>query len=514
MSEVNLTEEQLKKISSHILSEIEADKQQGIKDPEQDPLVKEKLIKMVEEQVQKAWALASGRQSGEFNEGKDLIVNEEIEKALNKQINEMKDEELFGVREIKMLMSKKQLRQRHGDSLAEQIEEFKELQDTAYLVGTMLAGAAKKKDAPVQNFFEIYKQTEVYGDLKRMLDGNPELRKALAVATSGSGAEWIPTGFSSQVLLTIELQLRTPQLFTTLNMPTSPWTMPVQTSNATGYFIAESTADEATKIKASTPGTGNATFTARKLAGRVVFSEEINEDSIVNVRGFTNDELAKAISRAWETAVINGDRTGAGGSAASHQDNAGTALFTSDQDARLAFDGLRYFALNQTDTSVKDASNAVPSDALMGATRLLLGKHGVMPSDLVWISSVNSYLQAIFNLSNIQTLDKYGPQATILSGEVLKYQGIPWVVSEYIFSNLNATGVYDGSTTDRSKILCVYRPGFYNGTRGAVTLSAEQDIETDQIKLVAKRRVDFVDPYDATATGNVQCATLYNVKTT
>ena len=72
---------------------------------------------------------------------------------------------------------------------------------------------------------------------------------------------------------------------------------------------------------------------------------------------------------------MNGDRTGAGGVASSHQDNAGTALFTTNYDARLAFDGLRYFALNQADTSSKDFSNAVPSDALMGAVRLLMGKH-------------------------------------------------------------------------------------------------------------------------------------------
>jgi len=97
---------------------------------------------------------------------------------------------------------------------------------------------------------------------------------------------------------------------------------------------------------------------------------------------------------------------------------------------------------------------------------------------------------------------------------LMKHNGIPWVVSEYLYSNINDLGKYDGSTTDRSMVLMVYRPGFIIGNRGGVTLGTEVDIETDQIKLVAKRRTDFVDPYDATATGNVQCVAGINVKTT
>ena len=63
-------------------------------------------------------------------------------------------------------------------------------------------------------------------------------------------------------------------------------------------------------------------------------------------------------------------------------------------------------------------------------------------------------------------------------------------------------------------LLIVYRPGFLNGARGGVKLGTDVDIEREQIKLVTSRRVDFVDPYGATSTGNVQAVTLYNIKTT
>lgn len=513
-STIDISDEQVKKFAAGIVAKMEEKKKEGL--DLNDSETKAELEKMALEQVKLAQAKAAIERKSEL-EDQDFTSEEDQEKAYKadfEEVDALNTKDRKHLQETKMLTSQNRLQLREGKSLGERIEEFKELSDDAYLVMTMLNGAAKKKELAGASPLTVFRGTDIYKQVVNKFNDDHELRKALAVATSGSGAEWIPTGFSSQVLVSIELQLKIVALFNTIAMPTSPYTLPIQTSNAEGYLIPESTADEATKIKASTPGTGNVTFTARKIADRVLFSEEIDEDSIVAVRTFTLNEMTKAIARGQEIGVVNGDRTGAAGSASSHQDNAGTALFTTDYDARLAYDGLRYFYLNQTDTSAKDFSNAVPSDTLMNAVRLLMGKHAVLPSDLVWLMSVNSYLQSIGNLSNIQTLDKYGPMAAVLAGELFKYQGIPVVVSEYIFSNVNASGLYDGSTIDRSTIMLVYRPGFLNGTRGGVTLSTANDIETDQVIMVGKRRVDFIDPYDATATGNVQVAGGYNVKTT
>jgi HK97 family phage major capsid protein len=511
MTDVKLTDEQIKKFAADIVSKMQADPN-ALENPE----TKAELVRMAEEQVKLAGEKAAAERKSEI-ETKDFTTEEEQEKAYKaefKGIDALSGSERKEIQQTKLLTSEDRLKLREGSNLGERIEEFKRLNDDAYLIMTMLGGAAVKKEIPGATPLKVYRETDVYKMVHKRLEEDKDLRKALAVATSGSGAEWIPTGFSSQVLVTIELQLKIAALFNSIAMPTNPYTLPVQTSNAEGYLIPESTADEATKIKASTPGTGNTTFNARKLANRVLFSEEINEDSIVAVRTFTMNEMSKAIARAHETALVNGDRTGAAGVAGSHFDNTGTALFTSNYDARLAFDGLRYFALNNAGTSTKDFSNAVPSDALMGNVRLLMGLHGVNPMDLVWTMSINTYLQSVNNLSNVQTLDKYGPQAVVLSGELMRYQGIPTVVSEYLFSNLNASGVYDGSTTDRGELLLVYRPGFLSGTRGGVTMSTANDIETDQVIMVGKRRVDFIDPYDATLAANIMSAAGINIKTT
>jgi len=53
----------------------------------------------------------------------------------------------------------------------------------------------------------------------------------------------------------------------------------------------------------------------------------------------------------------------------------------------------------------------------------------------------------------VRTVDKYGQFATVLNGELGKIDGIPVIVSEKIRENLNASGVYDGTTTTKT-LLC------------------------------------------------------------
>lgn len=498
-------EEQVKELSALIMAEIDKAK-------EDDGKIDEIKVKRIAADLMIHQKLAdAGRRASEF-ETQQEKSDEELAKMF-KEVNDLDPKARSDRQEIKMLQSKKYLVRNEGEKIGEKIENFKELNDDAYWVATMLYLAQRKKYGADVNYREVFRTTDIYKSMNRQLEEDHELRKALAVATSGSGAEWIPTGFSSQVMTIIELQLRVASLFNTVNMPTSPWKNPIQTSMGAGYYVNENTADEGVKIPASTPGTGAATYTAKKHAGRTVFSEEIDEDSIINQRAFLSQEHAKMIARAVETCIINGDNTGSSGSAASHQDNAGTALFSIDYDARLAWDGLRYLALNNAGTATKSFSNADPSDALLNAVRLLMGNVSVNPADLVWIVSINTYIKMLV-LTNARTVDKYGPQATVLTGELMKYDGIPVVVSEYQFSNINASGVYDGSTTDRAMMELVYRPGFSRGLRGGVTLAQDLDIERDQIKLVSKLRSDFVDIYDATAAANIHSAAGYNIKTT
>lgn len=496
-----ISEETLRAIAAKISEELKSVNRDA--DGKMDAVDDEKIKKMIAEEVRLAQELSFGRQSGMFSvEEKSYVAEKDVELMFS-NINKLDSKGRIAVQETKMLMAKNQLVYNEPVvGVGERIDDFKRMNDDAYLISNMLYYASKKNNQH-SSFMDIYRNTSIYKQIHNRLNGDIELRKALAVATTGSGAEWIPTGFSSQVLTSIELQLRVPALFTAMAMPTNPWKMPVQSGMAVGYKIPESTLDENVKIKASTPSTSNDTMTAIKLAGRLLYSEEINEDSIIAVRDFSVNELSKAIARAHETSIVNGDDS------TTHQDS----NVTDPYDARTSYKGLRYFALNNAGTTKKDFSNADPSDTLLGNVVLLSDRYSVNPNDCAWIMGVNTYQKVRTLVTNILTIDKYGPRATVLSGEVAKYQGIPIIISEYLAANYNASGVYDGTTTNRSLLLLVYKPGFYIGTRGGVTLNSAQDIETDQLILVAKRRVAFADPYNALTATNQMAVAGYNVKT-
>jgi len=461
-------EEIVKELGKKIADEVKRAKEEGKED---DALFKEKIERMVKEQLEAAGVKAQQQaRKGEFDVG-DEDVDEDVEKDVAKAQK---------IAMQKMLMSERQLKRYHNDRVVEKLVEFQELNDDAYLVGKMLAF---KWGIPYQ---QAVRQTKIFRAINERLKSDEELRKALSTGQSSYGAEWIPTGFSSQLLEAIRLELKVEPMFPSINMPTNPYTMPIQTGKAQGYLIPESTQDDSTRMKTTNAQTGNFTFTAKKFGARMIWSEEMDEDSIVNVLEFAKAELATAIAEARETAILNGDDS------ATHQD----ANVTSSYDARKAFKGLRYYGLNCTSTSKLSFSNAAITTAKMRSMRKLAGKYGVNPNNAFWVVSPNGYIQ-ILNLSEVLTADKLPEKFTMMNGVLGAIDGSPIVVSEFLFDNLNASGVYDDTTTDRTSLLYVYKPGFWVGNRLTITLKVKEDVETDQIILIGKVRMAFEDPYNA-----------------
>jgi len=499
------TEDLVKKLAHDIKAEIEKKNEQG-----KDPITDEKIERMVKaqlEEMEKVKAEAATviedvnsedppvvRISGGFKTDEDA-EDAGIDADAYKSISRGKFK-FTPKAQQKMLMDSKQLRRYHTDDVAQKVEEFQELNDDLYIVGKLMA---KKYEIP---YVEAVRETEMYHNMKTRLSKDTELAKALYTSGSSAGSEWIPTGFSNQLVELVRLELKVANLFNAISMPTNPYTVPIQGGKATGYLISENTADEGVKIRTSTPSTGNFTFNAIKLAGRIVFSDEVDEDSIINMMGFTKSELAVAIAEAQETSIVNGDTS------ATHQDS----NVTDSQDARKAYPALRYMALNNAGTATYSFSNASINTTKLRAMRKLALKYGVVPTNNAWIVSVNGYIQML-NLSEVLTMDKWGGGYTARFGELAVFDGSPIIVSEYMWDNLNASGKYDGTTTDRTSILYVYRPGFWIGNRSGITVKVITDDETDQLKVVAKKRVDFEDPYDATLAANPQVLLGYNIST-
>jgi hypothetical protein len=134
----------------------------------------------------------------------------------------------------------------------------------------------------------------------------------------------------------------------------------------------------------------------------------------------------------------------------------------------------------------------------------------VRSDQLVHIVGMGSYLNLLSD-TNVQTVDKYGPNATILTGELGKIDGAPIIVSEYVRADLNATGVYDGVTTNRSAAISINRRGFFVGERRGMTVQVLRELyaEFDQDAVLCSVRKAF-EPRFPAATEPIVAVT-YNL---
>jgi HK97 family phage major capsid protein len=310
-----------------------------------------------------------------------------------------------------------------------------------------------------------------------------EIRKAMSAGASGSGADWVPTEFSSDLIDKYRLSLKVGNLFRMITMPSNPYKLPTVASDATAYKVSESTveATEAGRITASTPGSSSVTLTATKLAARTVVSEEMQEDSIIPALPFIKDNLARVMGDAWETVLINGDTRTVG-----NMDIDVTAA----SDKKTAANGVRRRA------QVLNTLVALTTFNLAGlrSMRTTMGRYGVNPAELCWITGPKGYAK-LLGLDEVTTLEKYGPGATILNGELGRLDGIPIVVSEHVREDLSTTGYYDVTTTDNTVIILVNKTCFVQGQKRKMTLKTFEEIQTDQTVMVVTMRHDFQPIY-------------------
>jgi hypothetical protein len=287
-------------------------------------------------------------------------------------------------------------------------------------------------------------------------------------------------------------------LFTRIDLPTNPWKWPIEGADAVMYRVAEPTSDTATKVGASTPGTAAATFDAEIFGGRTLFSRAVEADSAMAIAGFTRGKLIRAFVDAEEMAILDGDADG------THQDADVQAIGATD--ARTAWDGLRKKALAQTVITGQTATNV----ANMLAIRKSMGKWGVNPDDCAIIVGIDAYY-ALLGDDKLLTLDKLGPNATILNGQLGSLYGMPVIVSEHVRQDLNAAGVNDGITETKTYNMIVNRTRFVIGQRMALDVEIDESLyrETYQRVAVAFAREDFQHVGDAATDDDVALA--YNI---
>jgi hypothetical protein len=168
--------------------------------------------------------------------------------------------------------------------------------------------------------------------------------------------------------------------------------------------------------------------------------------------------VAEALRDGTEDCLINGD------TATSHGDTGLAAwnprsrwnILGSSNDHRKAWIGWRQRAFD-VDANVSTAAtdqNATQTVAgYIAALSGLTVPHAF--GDIVYITSPEHYLVKILTDTNVLTVDKYGPAATVLTGEVARIGGHPLILSEFVDKQYNTSGIYDDSTKTKTGLLIV-----------------------------------------------------------
>jgi len=330
------------------------------------------------------------------------------------------------------------------------------------------------------------KSYQLLSEIVAILD--PEFAKAMYSTGSGVGDDWVPTGFSSQLYDYYRLQAKLESFIPHFDMPTNPFTWPVKSGQATLYRAAEAavnTPDELTKSEMSTSST---TFTAETFAIATVVSPQLIEDSLVAMVPAIREDTANAAADGYESLIINGDDT------ATHQDTGKS--FTSVNPETYET-GLRHLATDCSTTfdTASTATGTGGGDAAFGAKdvrycRKLMGKYGMKPGEVVYTTSMDGFFH-IMNMSEFSQPGTYAAGNTWQTGALDSVDGCPLVVSSNVWNDMNASGIYDGSTKTKTAIIAFNKTAFKIGEKRDMTVEFEKNIRTQQWSLVTSFRKSF-----------------------
>ena len=325
-----------------------------------------------------------------------------------------------------------------------------------------------------------------------------------AVEAAISTTEWasaIGTGVAMEMWEDIHLASMVANLFPPITMPRSPFELPTNNSETVFYPGTQSTAATQTDLSPT-----KSTLTAYELVGEVGWSYDVDEDSVVAMAPTVRAELVRDAARAMDDVIVNASTDVGSGNINSD----GVALPGDDYRAKmgLGFNGLRnQLLVSQTAHGVATAQDAAAST--VHELRTKLGKYGVNPADLALVVAPEVYLKLLTDAA-VQTLDKYGVGATILTGELGRVYGVPIIVTDFLRAN-KADGKVSNTPGDNTRYtaLLVNRMRWRRGTMRNLLIETYRNTQKREISMTASMRLAFTPREPAASADAVSGA--YNL---
>ena len=342
------------------------------------------------------------------------------------------------------------------------------------------------------------------GDVNPRLlaDWQANLKAAMDSTTAGSGDELVPTGEAAALWADVNAATHVASLFARVDMPTNPFEIPLQLGNVSWYPGVENTAVTETALT-----TARRTLTAHELVAEVPWSLTLDEDAVIAMAAEVRSTLVRNAVEVIDDVLLNADTTTTNNINA---DGATIAASTAGKAHWLVgFDGLLHLPLVD---NAGQANNhgAAPTADMFNEARGLLGKYGVRPSELAYVADVGAYIKSL-GISEFRTLDKLGPQATLLNGQLAQVDGIPVIVSEQMAKSDADGKVTDGGNGNtKGRLLAVNRTQWRLGFRRELMIETTRDIQKRQNVMVVSMRLAFMERTGARASAT-HTALQYNI---
>lgn len=331
----------------------------------------------------------------------------------------------------------------------------------------------------------------------------PHAIQRIFADSAGIGAEFIPDILVPDLYTDLLGARRVEALFPTLTMPAATTLLPFVTLGSTPYIGSVPTSDDPAKFTASSDVTAQRTIAAKSFRVRMQADDDALEDSVVMAMPMLRASCVSALVDGVEDAIINGDTAGSGTDAynlwnpRSRWDTGATLGGTSDH--RKHWIGLRHRAF---DTSAAvDSSGAQTFAGYMTIRSTLDAPQGVS-GDLVCITSAEYLITKMLQFTEVVTVDQFGPAASVITGQLANLAGVPIVISDFMTSDLNDSGLFDNVTTNKTSLLIANTSRFLVGQYRAATVELDREISNGVTNVVATRRVAF---------GTVDSSTRKNV---
>lgn len=341
------------------------------------------------------------------------------------------------------------------------------------------------------------------------------MTRAMDTGESGYGAQLVGAQYVGELWDAARGESRIFGLLDAFEMTAPTAYLPVEVDIPEPSFVGESTASNASAYATVKTGSNRVSCTAQKFVIHQMWSGELEEDSIIPFVPFLRRQAALALAHYSDSVVLNGDTT-----------NAATGNINSDDadpdDTKyyLAFDGIRHAALvDNTNNAVNHNGAAITYEAIKGLQAKMLDKtrlqdwgHPTNPSDLVFVCDPET-ADAISLLDEVITVDKFGPQATVLTGQVARIGPYPLIAS-IAMPKTEADGKVSATAANNiyGQLVAFNRRGLKVGWRRRVKIETERIPATDQTRIVYSLRMGLARYTPTGAASGIEwAAVLYAI---